>query len=229
MSILSAFIIFDILMIVYEIIVELFSAVYELSGLTKEQARFQVTSLLTGTGFTTSESEKMLETKKRKRVTRDIMIISYIFNISIISTLITLFTSANLSSYDDLILGVLISLALVGILLFSKRITALRQIIDKSFIHIVGLIYYKRENSIITYDYYGRSVLAEITLNKMPSKLENKNIAQLDLKKKYNIHVLSVRRNNKLLTDINGNIIFQKNDIILLIGNKSSINKVFQK
>ena len=54
MNLIAAFMVFDILIIVYEIIVELFSALYELSGLTKEQARFQVTSLLTGTGFTTA-------------------------------------------------------------------------------------------------------------------------------------------------------------------------------
>ena len=83
MNIIAAFIVFDILVIVYEILVALFASLYELTGLTKDEARFQVTSLLTGTGFTTSESEKMLATKKRKRVTRDIMIISYIFNIII--------------------------------------------------------------------------------------------------------------------------------------------------
>ena len=47
MNILSAFIAFDVLIIVYELLVEIFSALYQVSGLTKEQARFQVTSLLT--------------------------------------------------------------------------------------------------------------------------------------------------------------------------------------
>ena len=47
MNILSAFIVFDVLIIIYELLIEVFSSLYELSGLTKEQARFQVTSILT--------------------------------------------------------------------------------------------------------------------------------------------------------------------------------------
>ena len=116
MNILSSFIIFDILIIIYELLVTIFSSLYELSGLTKDEARFQVTSLLTGTGFTTSESEKMLETKKRKRITRDIMIISYIFNITIISTIVTLFTSTGKYTIRDLIIGILFVFVIFWIL-----------------------------------------------------------------------------------------------------------------
>lgn len=229
MSILLAFVIFDILIIIYEIIVELFSALYELSGLTKEQARFQVTSLLTGTGFTTAESEKMLETKKRKRVTRDIMIISYIFNISIISTLITLFTSAHISSSDEIFLGLAVSLILLLVLIFSKRITGLRHFVDKSFLHIVGLIYFRRKNTVVTYDYYGSNLLAEVKLNKIPDYLKNKTLAELNLEKEHDLHILSVKRKNTVITDIKGNFKFHRKDTILLIGGRFTINKIFQQ
>ena len=146
MNILSAFVIFDILIIVYEILVTIFSSLYELSGMTKDEARFQVTSLLTGTGFTTSESEKMLATKKRKRITRYIMIISYIFNISIISTLVSLFTSANMESYHELIIGLLISIVILAVLIISRKITKIRNCIDKFVLNIVSRIYSKLNN-----------------------------------------------------------------------------------
>ena len=146
MNILSAIIMFDVLIIVYEILVTVFSSLYELSGMTKDEARFQVTSLLTGTGFTTSESEKMLATKKRKRITRYIMIISYIFNISIISTLVTLFTTANGETMDDLIVGLIISLIILVLLIASKKITKCRTAIDKFFLNIVKKIYNKLKN-----------------------------------------------------------------------------------
>ena len=141
MNIISAFIIFDVLILIYEILVTVFSSFYELSGLTKDEARFQVTSILTGTGFTTSESEKMLETKKRKRLTRDIMIISYIFNITIISTIVTIFTSR--AESHDLLRGVIISLAIVVLLILSKRITKIRNAIDNFFLHLVKRFYNK--------------------------------------------------------------------------------------
>lgn len=143
MNILSSFIIFDILIIIYELLVTIFSSLYELSGLTKDEARFQVTSLLTGTGFTTSESEKMLETKKRKRITRDIMIISYIFNITIISTIVTLFTSTGKYTIRDLIIGILISAIILILLILSKKIKRIRNIIDGFFLKVVKIVYNK--------------------------------------------------------------------------------------
>lgn len=143
MNILAAFVIFDILIIIYELLVSVFSALFELSGLTKDEARFQVTSLLTGTGFTTSESEKMLETKKRKRITRDIMIISYIFNISIISTLVALFTSANKSTFKELIVGLVLSVVIISLLVLSKKVIKVRNSIDKLLLHTVAKFYNK--------------------------------------------------------------------------------------
>ena len=143
MNMLEAVIIFDVLIIIYEILVSTFSALYELSGLTKDEARFQVTSLLTGTGFTTSESEKMLETKKRKRITRDIMILSYIFNVSIISTLVALFTSTSTAKLDDVIIGVIVSVAILILLIASKRIVKVRNAVDKLFLNIVKKFYMK--------------------------------------------------------------------------------------
>lgn len=146
MNILSAFIIFDILIILYELLVTIFSSLYELSGLSKDEARFQVTSLLTGTGFTTSESEKMLATKKRKRITRYIMIVSYIFNISIISTLVSLFTSVKQEFTNELIIGLLISIIVLGLLILSKKITRCRKAIDKFFLAVMRKFYNKLNN-----------------------------------------------------------------------------------
>lgn len=227
MNILSAFIVFDILIIVYELLIEIFSALYELSGLTKEQARFQVTSLLTGTGFTTAESEKMLATKKRKRVTRDIMIISYIFNISIISTLVTIFTSSQGSNMYDLLIGLVLSIIIIILLFFSRRVNKIRKFIDKGIRNIVGFLFYKKQNQITIYDYYDKKILAEVKLNEIPKLLENKNIGELNLKDKYNICILSIKRKNKVITKITSGTKLYKKDLVLMIGNKNIIDKVF--
>lgn len=227
MNILSAFIVFDVLIIVYELLIEVFSALYELSGLTKEQARFQVTSLLTGTGFTTTESEKMLETKKRKRVTRDIMIASYIFNISIISTLVTIFTSTHNSNLYDLLIGLALSILVIILLFFSKRVNKVRRFIDRGILNIVGFIFYKKQNQVIVYDYYDKKALVEVKLNKLPELLENKSILELNLKNKYNISILYIKRKSKIITKITNGTKFYKKDLVLMIGNKKVIDKVF--
>ena len=227
MNILSAFIVFDILVIIYELLIGIFSAIYELSGITKEQARFQVTSLLTGTGFTTAESEKMLITKRRKRVTRDIMIISYIFNISIISTLVSIFTSTQDSNMYDLIIGLIISVAVIILLFFSRKINKIRNFIDKGIKNLVGFIFYKKQNQITVYDYYEKKALIEVKLNKIPESLNNKKIKELNLKDKYDISILSIKRKNKIVTKITNNTKLYKKDLILMIGNKKKVEKIF--
>ena len=227
MNILSAFIVFDILIIIYELLIEIFSALYELSGLTKEQARFQVTSILTGTGFTTAESEKMLETKKRKRFTRDIMIISYIFNISIISTLVTILTTTQKSNWYDLLLGLAISVIVVFLLFFSRKISKIRKNIDRSMLYLAGKLLYKKQNEIVIYEYYNKKVLAEVKLNELPSNLKNKTLEELNLDDKYNISILYINRKNKIITKLTKGIKLSKKDVILMIGNKNVIAKIF--
>ena len=51
-----SFSLFTFMIIVYWIISELFTILFRLTGLPDEKARFQVISLLTGSGFTTRES-----------------------------------------------------------------------------------------------------------------------------------------------------------------------------
>ena len=228
MNILSAFIVFDILIIFYELLIEIFSALYEISGLTKEQARFQVTSILTGTGFTTTESEKMLATKKRKRVTRDIMIISYIFNISIISTLVTLLTSTKDSTLYELLIGLLISVFVLLLLFFSRRVRKIRNAIDKAMLNIANSIFYKKQNQIIVYDYYDKNALVEVKLKKVPENIKNKTLSEIKLRDKYNIKLLFIKRKNRVITDLKENIRLNNKDIILLIGNKKVIDKIFK-
>ncbi|MCI9063858.1 MAG: hypothetical protein HFJ17_04580 [Clostridia bacterium] len=227
MNILSAFIVFDVLIIIYELLIEMFSALYELSGLTKEQARFQVTSILTGTGFTTTESEKMLSTKKRKRVTRDIMIISYIFNISIISTLITIFTSTRNSTWYDLLIGLAFSILVLFLVFFSRRVYKIRKIIDRTILSIVGAIFYKKQNQIVIYEYYNKDVLAEVKINKLLDDFNGKTLSEINLDDKYNIRILSIKRKNKVITKITSGTKLYKKDLVLMIGNKKIIDKVF--
>lgn len=229
MSILSAFIAFDILMIVYEIIIEVFSSLYELSGLTKEQARFQVTSLLTGTGFTTQESEKMLSTKRRKRVTRDIMIISYIFNLTIISTLVAIFTSMLKSTWSDLIFSLIISSFIIVLLFCSRKIAKVRIRIDKIVMYLVNKFLYKKENQLMIYDYYQDKIIAEVKLNNLPKMLIKKKIRTILENPRYNLQIFTIYRDGVVISKFDANMEFKKKDTLILLGKKNDIRKLFLK
>ena len=79
---------FAVIILLYWIISEVFTVLFRLIGLPEEKARFQVTSLLTACGFTTSESEMFLSTRTRRRLVRATMMFGFVFNITIVSALI---------------------------------------------------------------------------------------------------------------------------------------------
>ncbi|MBQ1530932.1 MAG: hypothetical protein IIZ57_02205, partial [Solobacterium sp.] len=68
MNIYAAFSLFALIILVYWIINELFTILFRFMGLPEERARFQVTSLLTGCGFTTRESEFFISSRSRRRL-----------------------------------------------------------------------------------------------------------------------------------------------------------------
>ena len=84
-----------VLVLLYWVMTEVFTVLFRLIGLPEEKARFQVVSLLTSCGFTTSESEMFLSTKSRRRLARICMLIGFIFNVAIVSILINVFLSFN--------------------------------------------------------------------------------------------------------------------------------------
>ena len=70
MNIYLALLLFSFIILLYWVITELFTFFFRLTGLPVEKARFQVISLLTGTGFTTRESEMVLSSRRRRRLAR---------------------------------------------------------------------------------------------------------------------------------------------------------------
>ena len=60
MNLFLASLLFSVIILIYWIILELFTVMFRITGLPDDKARFQVLSLLTGAGFTTRESESIL-------------------------------------------------------------------------------------------------------------------------------------------------------------------------
>lgn len=76
-----------ILAAAYVIVVAGASA-YELTGLDRDQALFQSLSAFTGAGFTTIQSEKVVEHKVRRRITMALIITGYAAAATVIATLV---------------------------------------------------------------------------------------------------------------------------------------------
>ena len=122
MDINLSFILFSLIILLYWVITELFTFFFRLTGLPDERARFQVLSLLTGTGFTTRESELILGSRRRRRLARVTMLFGYVFNITIVSALVNVFLSMKLVNFGTQYIGVLIPLVTVGIIFIFLRV-----------------------------------------------------------------------------------------------------------
>lgn len=85
-----------------------------LTGLSRESARFQARSAFTGVGFTTSESEQVVNHPVRRRILMLLMLVGNAGVITVIATLVITFTQGGSEGDWELRVGVA-ALAFLGI------------------------------------------------------------------------------------------------------------------
>ena len=126
---------FSFIILIYWVIIELFTFFFRITGLTADRARFQVISLLTGTGFTTRESELILSSRRR-RLAMITMLFGYVFNITIVSAFINVFLSMKLSQVSHHFLGFLIPLGTVALIFILVDNIGTESIVQVKLRHI---------------------------------------------------------------------------------------------
>mgnify|MGYP000930772526 FL=1 len=116
-------VIFLILFVLIWLLIEILSIVLKLTGLELSKARFQVISILTHTGFTTRESELIVQHPTRRKIASVLMIVSYVAQITLITLLFNVLTQATRN-----ILGTAIALfimaAFVILVTQSKKLSS---------------------------------------------------------------------------------------------------------
>ena len=122
MNIYVALLLFSFIILLYWVIAELFTFFFRLTGLPAEKARFQVTSLLTGTGYTTRESEVIMASRRRRRLARVTMLFGYVFNITIVSAFINVILSMKVVWAEAQFLGFLIPVGTVALIFIFIRV-----------------------------------------------------------------------------------------------------------
>ena len=83
MGLITSVILILAFIVIYVIVIQIYSVLFRITGLTKEKARFQAISLLTNSGFTTSESEIIVSDRVRRRIAIAAMINGYAFSVII--------------------------------------------------------------------------------------------------------------------------------------------------
>lgn len=83
-----------VVMLVSLLITRVATVAFTLTGLSREAARFQARSALSGTGFTTSEAESVVAHPVRRRIVATLMLIGSAGLVTVIATLMLSFTGA---------------------------------------------------------------------------------------------------------------------------------------
>ena len=79
-----------IILIVMWLLIDVLSILLKMTGLDLEKSRFQVISMLTHTGFTTSESELIAQHPLRRRIASALMVLSYVTQVTLISLFVNI-------------------------------------------------------------------------------------------------------------------------------------------
>ena len=228
MNIYVAASLFALLILVYWVISEIFTILFRFVGLPEEKARFQVTSLLTGCGFTTRESEMILTTKPRRRLARILMLFGYVFNITVVSAFINVFLSLSSAQMGNFFIGALIPLAAAAFVFGVSRIPAVRRFFEKLISKAAGSIAGRdSENSIMLIDHIGKGTIAQVTLKQVPDYLSGVELASSGLKEKRSILVMLVEHSNGTIDVPAARTVFEAGDKLTVFGDYKTVCKAF--
>lgn len=215
------------MVLIYQILIEVFSALFSIEGIQMDKSKFQVISLLTGTGFTTHESELMLLTKQRRKLTQLVMLFSYIFNISIVSTIINVFISSGNTNWSELVIGVGLTILNIVLVFTLYRSNRVRRALEQRIKRLASKVKEKRKNIISVYDSYVGKVIAEVEVVELKRGMKTKSIAELELKHNYDLQILVIKRGEQIISEVKGEFIIKEGDMLLVFGKLRDIKKVF--
>ncbi len=217
---------FVIFTLIFIAIIEVFTILFQLTGLEKSKARFQVISILTGTGFTTKESEVITRSKIRRKIAQVIMIFGFTSTATIVSIIFGVVNNFDKFNVSDLMVSVFIFIVIYYVFTLSK----IGDFFDKQIEKIANRALFGRNtNRIIIKDSYDNNiVIAEIYLKILPSRLFEKTLEESSISRE-GLMVLAIERGHQTMTNINKDTVLSADDTITVFGPLSIINEIFYK
>ena len=229
MSLYIALTLFSLVILVYLTISELFTILFRFTGLPDEKARFQVTSLLTGCGYTTRESELFLSSKSRRRLARVIMLFGYVFYITIVSAIINVFMSFKESQVRDFVIGFLIPIVIFVAVVILVHVPGFMSWSQRVLEKLAGrVLRMDAVNYVMVMDYIDENSIAQVTMKQTPKELWGRSLAETELMTKHNILVLLIEHKGRKAEPANARSIFTDGDRLTVFGRYDEICKVFE-
>ena len=229
MNIYPAMLLFSFIILLYWVIAELFTFIFRLTGLPAERARFQVISLLTGTGFTTRESEIIMTSRQRRRLARVTMLFGYVFNITIVSAFINVFLSIKVIQAGSPIFSFLIPLGTIAVIFIFMRVPKVHAWGDDQLRRISDRIFDRKEtfNAVMLIDNISSKSIAQVTLRQIPEEYQGRTLAETGLRADTGIMVMLVERRGGQPEAAQADTIFEVGDKLTVFGDYNVICKTF--
>lgn len=220
----------------YLLALEIFSVAFKLTGLSTVKIKFQVASLFTGTGFTTSESELITSDDRRRKIAKACMFTGHIFSVAFMGLIINFFVSAGnqgfiISEYQTYtewyFIFLYVTSALFVTMLFLK-IPPINKRFQK-FLERIAINTSKNSrntNFLTVIDLQGKHAIAEVVLNKIPTFAVDTPLNEMELTKNYSVNVLSIKRGKRII-DVTKDTMFRKGDVLIVFGLINDIKQAF--
>ena len=220
---------FVLVILVYWVIAEMFTILFRFAGLPEEKARFQVLSLLTGTGFTTRESEMILSTHRRRRLARITILFGYVFNLTIVTVIINTFLTLRLSEAEHEILAVLLPLGAVALFFAAMRIPKIRAKSDERLQRLAGNFFGRGTgNTLVLLDHIGENSIARVRLRTVPENLRDKPLSGSGLREGEGITVLLIEHAGGTPEPASGFAVLEDGDRLTVFGKYTAIRRAFR-
>lgn len=204
------------------IIIEVATAMLVLTGLDRETARFQAISLITASGYTTSESELVVRHPVRRKIALALMISGTIALAFIISILVRIL-GRGFSGPEDVFM--LVSFLVVVYLLFrsSRVIQYLEHHLEKRLGNQTYLQKRSVEELLKIDEHFS---VAEVHLSNPHAPWINQDLGQMRLRDR-NVMVLSIRRiDGTIIRAPRGKDTLRQGDILLVYGRARYIQEL---
>lgn len=229
MDVYLSLLLFSFMILLYWVITELFAFFFRLTGMPDERVRFQVISLLTGTGFTTKESEIILASRQRRRLARVTMLFGYVFNITIVSAFINVFLSVKVAQFGTQFIGFLIPLGTVALIFIFMRVPKVRGWITSLFGRLADRVLEQKEkfNAVVLIDNISTETIAQISLRHVPEEYEGLSLAETKLRAETGILVMLIERGGGKAIPAQADTVFEPGDKLTVFGDYNTICKTF--
>ena len=220
----------------YLLTIEIYMVAFKLTGLATSKIKFQVASLFTGSGFTTTESELITNDERRRKIATACMYTGHLFSVVFMGLIFNVFfsisntisaqrTTPTFVEWYFIVLYVTIALFLLMLLIKIPPINKRFQKFLES-IAINSSKHSRKTNIVTVLDLYGKHAIAEVVLNTLPEFAKETPLLEMGLTKNFSVHVLSVKRGKRII-DVTKDTMFLKGDVLIIYGILSDIKEAF--